>query len=223
MNNPEHIKSEITRLRQTLPTGVELVAVSKFHPAAAVRDAYDAGQRIFAESRVQELLEKVPLLPQDIKWHFIGHLQTNKVKQLIGNVDLIESVDSARLLELIDNISLQRGVVTRVLMQVHVAQEQTKFGWTPQELLDWFRAHHYRSLRATHLCGLMAMATDTEDTQRVEDDFRRVAELRQRILDLCPDLCGFDILSMGMSGDYPLALRHGATHIRIGTAIFGPR
>lgn len=223
MSNPDHIKAEITRLHQTLPPGVELVAVSKFHPAQAVSNAYSAGQRIFAESRVQELLEKAPQLPDDISWHFIGHLQTNKVKQLIGHVDLIESVDSVRLLELIDSLSQQRGVVTRVLMQVHVAQEQTKFGWSPDELLKWFSTHQYRSLRATHICGLMAMATDTDDMQRVEDDFRRVSLLRRRILQLCPDLCGFDILSMGMSDDYPIAIRNGATHIRIGTAIFGPR
>ena len=140
------VASEIIRLRKELPEGVRLCAVSKFHPASAIREAYDAGQRCFGESRVQELLEKIPQLPSDIDWHFIGHLQTNKVRPLIGKTALIESVDSAKLLFLIDSESRKAGVVTRVLMQLHVAREETKFGFLPEELLSFFKEKRYETL-----------------------------------------------------------------------------
>lgn len=217
------IRDRITALRSTLPEGVELVAVSKFHPVEAIREAYEAGQRSFGESRIQELADKAPQLPADIRWHFIGHLQTNKVRRLIGHASLIESIDSERLLRLVDDESLRAGVVSRVLLQVHVAREETKFGFTPDELLDYFRGRRFESLRATHICGLMAMATNTDDSALVSNDFRRVAALREQILALAPDLRGFDILSMGMSDDYPLAIEAGSTHIRVGTRIFGLR
>ncbi len=210
-------------LRASLPGGVTLVAVSKFHPAEAVAAAYAGGQRVFGESRVAELLEKQAALPRGISWHFIGHLQTNKVRRLIGRTSLIESVDSTRLLDLIDSESERAGVVTRVLLQVHVAAEETKTGFAPEELEAWFAAGAWHGLRATHLCGLMAMATNTDDTARVEADFARVADLARRIREANPDLRGFDTLSMGMSGDYPLAIKHGATLVRVGTAIFGER
>jgi pyridoxal phosphate enzyme (YggS family) len=202
---------------------VKLVAVSKFHPAEAIREAYDAGQRVFGESRVQELVAKRPQLPQDIQWHFIGHLQTNKVKALIGNVDLIESVDSERLLDLIDDLSVKAGVVTRVLMQVHVAREETKFGFLPDELIAYFADRRFERLRATHLCGIMGMATNTDDTDIIAADFNAIAALRRRILDIAPDLRGFDIVSMGMSDDYPLAIACGSNMVRVGSAIFGQR
>ncbi len=218
-----HIGEEILRIKSTLPEGVELVAVSKFHPVEALKEAYHAGQRNFGESRVQELLDKIPEMPADTCWHFIGHLQTNKLKHLIGNVDLIESVDSVRLLEMIDDLSARRGVVSRVLMQVHVAKEETKFGFTPDELVEWFAARGFERLKATHICGLMGMASNTDDTERVAADFRLVADTRRRILEVAPDLRGFDTLSMGMSDDYPLAIEAGSTLIRIGTAIFGAR
>lgn len=219
----QKIADQIHRLHASLPEGVELVAVSKFHPVDALQAAYDAGQRIFGESRVTELLDKIPLLPDDIRWHFIGHLQTNKVKQLIGRVSLIESVDSRRLLDLIDDLSAKKGVTTRVLMQVHVADEETKFGWSPDELLEYFGDRQFEKLKATHLCGLMGMATNTDDNDRVEADFKAIADIRRKILELAPDLRGFDTLSMGMSDDYPLAIRHGSTLVRIGTRIFGSR
>ncbi|MDE7153588.1 MAG: YggS family pyridoxal phosphate-dependent enzyme [Muribaculaceae bacterium] len=205
------------------PQGVQLVAVSKFHPAEAVSEAYAAGQRIFGESRVQELLAKQPQLPDDISWHFIGHLQTNKVRQLIGKVSLIESVDSEKLLDLIDKESLRAGIVTRVLLQVHVAQEETKTGFLPEEFLDYFRQRSFERLQATHLCGVMGMASNTDDTDRILADFAAIAQLRRQAVETAPDLRGFDTLSMGMSGDYQLAIREGATHVRIGTDIFGER
>ncbi|MDE7410916.1 MAG: YggS family pyridoxal phosphate-dependent enzyme [Paramuribaculum sp.] len=217
------VADNIIRIKSTLPEGVELVAVSKFHPAEAITEAYNAGQRLFGESRVQEFLTKQAALPADIRWHFIGHLQTNKVRSIIGKTSMIESVDSLRLLQLIDDESQRAGVVSRVLMQVHVAAEETKFGFSPEELLEYFTQAGYRSLRATHLCGLMGMATNTDDTRRIHADFNAIATLRRQILDRCPDLTGFDTLSMGMSGDYPIAIECGATHIRVGTDIFGNR
>lgn len=218
-----HIADTIHELHSRLPRGVELVAVSKFHPVEALREAYGAGQRIFGESRVQELCDKIPQMPSDVRWHFIGHLQTNKVKQLIGRTAMIESVDSERLLELIDRLSDEYGVTTNVLMQVHVAAEETKFGFSPDELLEYFRGRRFEHLRATHICGVMGMATNTDDADRIRADFHAIATLRRQIADMCPDLRGFDTVSMGMSDDYPLAIEEGSTLIRIGTAIFGAR
>ncbi len=209
----------------TLPAGVELVAVSKFHPAEAIAEAYSAGQRIFGESRVQELSAKIPALPADIRWHFIGHLQTNKVRKLLeaGPIALIESVDSERVLDAIDAESARLGITSRVLMQVHVAAEETKFGFTPEEIEAYFRDRRFESLRAPHICGLMGMATNTDDTERIAADFKAIADLRKQILAIAPDLRGFDTLSMGMSDDYPLAIEAGANLVRVGTAIFGAR
>ncbi len=218
------IAENLAGIRSTLPEGVELVAVSKFHPAERVREAYEAGQRLFGESRVQELSAKVPALPDDIKWHFIGHLQTNKVRQLIRlRPAMIESVDSQRLLDAIDSEASHEGVTQNVLLQVHVAREETKFGFTPEELIEYFSERRFESLKATHVCGLMGMASNTDDTARVASDFATIASLRDKILDICPDLRGFDLLSMGMSHDYRMAIEAGSTHVRIGTAIFGDR
>ena len=217
------IAEEIKRIHDELPSGVSLCAVSKFHPASAVKEAYDAGQRIFGESRVQELLAKEVELPADIQWHFIGHLQTNKVRQIIGKTSLIESVDSERLLDLIDKESEKAGVVSRVLMQLHVAKEETKFGFYPEELLEYFSERKFERLKATHICGVMGMASNTDDMDRVRADFRLISETRKRILDVAPDLRGFDTVSMGMSGDWQIAVEEGSTLVRIGTAIFGER
>lgn len=218
-----NIGDNIAGLHAELPAGVNLVAVSKFHPVEALRQAYDAGQRIFGESRVQELLQKIPLMPADTCWHFIGHLQTNKVAQIIGKTSLIESVDSERLLSLIDRKSEEAGVVTRVLLQVHVAREETKFGFLPQEIYDYFESRRFESLRATHICGIMGMASNTDDSALVKSDFARIREIFGEVLRMAPDLRGFDTLSMGMSGDWPLAVEQGSNLVRIGTAIFGDR
>lgn len=218
------IAEEIKRLNEELPEGVRLVAVSKFHPAEAIGEAYSAGQRIFGESRVQELLKKIPELPADIQWHFIGHLQTNKVKQLIGKTALIESVDSERLLDLIDAESRKRGVTTRVLMQVHVAREETKFGFFPEELLEYFRDRRFERLTNTHICGVMGMASNTDDMERVRSDF---AEIRRVFHEIADDadlgLRGFDTISMGMSHDWKIAVEEGSNMVRIGSMIFGER
>lgn len=218
------IREELLKLKEEIPEGVALVAVSKFHPAEAIKVAYDAGQRCFGESRVQELLEKIPLLPDDIRWHFIGHLQTNKVRSLIGKTALIESVDSVRLLELIDKESAKADTVTRVLLQVHVAREETKFGFFPEELLDFFRKRQFESLKSTHICGLMGMASNTDDQSRVRKDFKEIYSIFRSLRDdESLGLRGFDIVSMGMSGDWKIAVEEGSDMIRIGTRIFGER
>ncbi|MDE6770531.1 MAG: YggS family pyridoxal phosphate-dependent enzyme [Muribaculaceae bacterium] len=218
------VEENLKRIREEIPSGVELVAVSKFHPVEALREAYAAGQRCFGESRVQELVAKEKELPTDIRWHFIGHLQTNKVKQLIGKTSLIESVDSEKLLRLIDKESEKAGVVTNVLMQVHVAREETKFGFYPEELLQFFECRGYETLTATHICGIMGMASNTDDMQRVKADFKAIADIYRTIAgNESLGLRGFDKLSMGMSGDWQLAVEEGANIIRIGTAIFGER
>ncbi len=221
----QSVASRLEAVAGSLPQHVSLVAVSKFHPAEAIRQAYDAGQRIFAESRVQEIVAKIPQLPADIRWHFIGHLQTNKVRALVGTrrIDLIESVDSARLLDLIDRAAADEGIVQKGLIQLHVAKEETKFGLTPDEALEFFTSGRWHTLRATHICGLMGMASNTDDRARVAADFESIAETGRRIVAACPDLRGFDILSMGMSHDYMAAIEAGSTHVRIGTAIFGSR
>lgn len=218
------IAEEIKRLHEELSDGVKLVAVSKFHPVEAIKEAYDAGQRRFGESRVQELLEKEPELPEDIEWHFIGHLQTNKVRALMGKAALIESVDTEKLLKVIDDESRKAGVTTRVLMQLHVAREETKFGFSPIELFEFFRDRKFESLTNTHICGVMGMATNTDDMDRVRADFHLIYDVFDTIKankDL--GLRGFDTVSMGMSGDWKIAVEEGSNLIRIGTRIFGNR
>lgn len=218
------VAKQLDEVRRSIPEGVGLVAVSKFHPVEALRVAYDAGQRRFGESRVQELLAKQPQMPADVEWHFIGHLQTNKVRQLIGKVALIESVDTERLLDLIDKESLRAGVITRVLLQLHVAREETKFGFSVDELDDYFTARRFESLKATHICGLMGMASNTDDTDRIAADFAAIAAYYDRIRsDASLGLRGFDTLSMGMSDDRDIAIAQGSNLVRVGTAIFGAR
>lgn len=219
------IASRLRQVTDSLPEGVELVAVSKFHPVEALREAFDAGQRRFGESRVQELAQKVAVLGNtDWQWHFIGHLQTNKVKQLLRlRPAMIESVDSDRLLQEIDREALKQGIVQPVLMQVHVAREETKFGFLPDELLQWFADRRYESLQATHICGVMGMASNTDDRTRIAADFAAIRGIFDRIASLHPGLRGFTTVSMGMSHDYPIAVAEGSTLVRVGTMIFGER
>lgn len=218
-----HIAQQLSAIRQTLPEGVRLVAVSKFHPETAIREAYQAGQRIFGESRAQELSAKAAALPSDISWHFIGHLQTNKIKPVVSVASMIESIDSLRLLDAVDREAERQGRTINVLLQVHVAREETKFGFSPDEIIDYFTTRRFEQLKATHICGLMAMASNTDDTARIDSDFAHVEDLHRQILQIAPDLRGFTELSMGMSDDYPIAITHGATLVRIGSTIFGPR
>lgn len=218
------ISEQIKRFKAELPEGVNLVAVSKFHPIELLKEAYSAGQRIFGESRVQELLPKIEEMPKDVKWHFIGHLQSNKVKALVGKVSLIESVDSVKLLELIDKESQNKGVETNVLMQVHVAKEETKFGFYPEELLKFFGDKRYALLTNVRICGVMGMASNIDDEERVRADFRDIYKVFQKIKEnFGAELKHFNSVSMGMSGDYQIAIEEGSNYVRIGTAIFGER
>lgn len=218
------VKGNISKIMATLPQNVELLAVTKFHPVEVLREAYDCGLCRFGENRVQELLFKQPQLPSDIKWHFIGHLQSNKVRQIIGRVEMIESVDTVRLLNMIDRESLRAGVVTKVLLQLHVAREETKFGFSVEELMDFFANRGFEYLKATHICGLMGMASNTDDMGHVASDFREISHCYNFIKnDGRLGLQGFDTLSMGMTNDYKVAIDEGSNHVRIGTALFGER
>lgn len=228
MVEPNAIARRIDEIKATLPAGVELVAVSKFHPLSAIMDAYNGGQRVFGESRVQELQAKVEELAAyeapELRWHFIGHLQTNKVRQLLRlRPALIESVDSERLLSAIDREAKAQGIVQPVLLQVHVAREETKTGLSPEEFAAYFRERRFEGLKATHIRGIMGMASNTDDEERIRADFKAIRGLFDLALSTCPDLRDFTEVSMGMSGDYPIAVEEGATMVRVGSAIFGER
>ncbi|WP_300797317.1 YggS family pyridoxal phosphate-dependent enzyme [uncultured Alistipes sp.] len=215
------IESQLSAVRRSLPGDVTLVAVSKTHPAAAIREAYDAGQRIFGESRPQELREKYEALPRDIEWHMIGHLQTNKVKYIAPFVALIHSVDSARLAEAIQKEAAKCGRVIDILLEIHVAREETKSGWDFGELEAWIATSPFAALPDVRVCGVMGIASNTDDEAVVRRDFE---ELRRCFGRLKPHFGPeFDTLSMGMSHDYPLAVACGATMVRVGSLIFGER
>lgn len=224
------IGGRITAIKQTLPEDVRLVAVSKFHPSEAIVEAYEAGQRIFGESRVQELMTKHEELGDmylDLVWHFIGPLQTNKVKYIAPFIHMIESVTSEKLLDEINKQALKHQRRIDVLLEVHVAREESKSGFSPEELLELLEDIQRKpeSYRGVRLRGLMAMATNTDNEAQIEQEFALVAQLAQQIKDsgLLLEPEEFDELSMGMSGDYPIALRQGSTLVRIGSAIFGER
>ncbi len=216
------ISDRLGELRRQIPSGVALVAVSKFHPVERLMEAYDAGQRLFAENRPQELAAKVPQMPSDVQWHFIGHLQTNKLKLVLPYVSLVQSVDSLHLLEAINRWAFENGRVVDVLLELHLGAEETKQGFSEEEILEILRGEGRGSEPGNlRIRGLMGMATNTDDMAVVEKDFERIETLYRRIK--ASGMDGFDILSIGMSGDWPLAVRHGATMVRIGTDIFGPR
>ena len=216
-----YIKSRIEKLRSALPEGVKLLAVSKFHPADAIVEAYEAGQRAFGESRPQELKQKYELLPKDIEWHMIGHLQTNKVKYIAPFVSLIESLDSQRLAEEIERQGAKCDRVIDCLLEVHVAAEQTKSGWDYSELLDFVRGGGFETLPHIRVRGVMGMATFTDDEATIRADFERLAACKAELAEYFG--AEFDTLSMGMSDDYRLALDYSTTEVRIGSTIFGSR
>ncbi len=216
------IVSKITDMKSALPPeGVELVAVSKFNPASAIEEAYAAGQRIFGESRVQELTAKYEVLPKDIEWHMIGHLQTNKVRAIVPFVSLIQSVDSARLLECIDREAAKAGRVVDCLLEIHVAAEESKSGWDFAELRDYLQDETFAALKSVRIRGVMGMATNTDDEGVIRADFERLAECKKELAPLFD--ANFNILSMGMSGDWPIAVECGSTMVRVGSSIFGER
>jgi len=213
------VAEQIRNIRTHLPAGVTLVCVSKFHPVEAIREAYEAGERDFGESRVQELQRKVPMLPADIRWHFIGHLQTNKVRDLLRlRPYLIQSVDSLRLLQAINDEAARLGIVQNVLLEVHVAREESKTGLTPSEIEDL--RLKIEDCKNVHPLGLMTMATNTDDEQEIRRCFTEAANSQQLIANSLP---AKPVLSMGMSDDYSIAIECGSTMVRIGSTIFGER
>lgn len=218
------ISENIMQLKASLPAHVTLVAVSKYHPADAVMEAYKAGQRIFGESRAQELKNKHKVLPSDIEWHFIGPLQSNKVKDIAPFVHTIHSIDSLKLLQEVNKQAAKNNRVIRVLLEIHVAQEETKHGLTPDECRELLQNESLAELRNVQIDGLMGMATYTEDTSLIEQEFRSLHELFNELKSTYfKGNDNFAVLSMGMSHDYPIAIRQGSTMIRIGTGIFGER
>ena len=210
------ISSNIASIRANIPEGVTLICVSKFHSVEAIMQAYEAGERDFGESRVQELLPKYEALPKDIRWHFIGHLQTNKVKQIVPFVHMIHSVDSVRLLETINKEAEKIGRRIKVLLEVHVAKEETKSGFTPEELSTFNFQHS--TFNYVEICGLMGMATNTDDEQEWRRCFCEIKSLASQLSTL-----NTKQLSMGMSDDYRVAIEEGSTMVRIGSTIFGSR
>lgn len=227
------LQERLTEVVDRLPEGTRLVAVSKYHSVESILEAYDAGQRIFGESRVQELQEKQPQVPADVEWHFIGHLQLNKVKYIAPYISLIHAVDSLRLLREIDRQAERSAEarqshglapVIRVLLQLHVAQEETKFGFTPSACKAFLDSGEWRQLQHVEIVGIMCMASNTDDEEQIAREFAIAEEFfhtaRERYFADAPSFCE---CSWGMSDDYPIAIDHGSTLVRVGSYIFGAR
>ena len=218
------IKQNIQNLRAQLPSNVCLVAVSKTHPNEFIEEAYEVGQRDFGENKVQELSAKASVLPKDIRWHMIGHLQTNKVKYIAPFVHLIHAVDSEKLLTSIDKEAKKCNRIIDCLLQIHIAQEETKFGLTPDEARALCKSGICDKLTSVRVCGLMTVASNTDDQEQVAREFATVKKLFDELKSECfANADHFCQLSMGMSHDYPIAIQNGATMIRIGSSIFGNR
>ena len=219
-----HIQEEIKRINAELPSTVRLVAVSKFHPVEALQEAYEAGQRVFGESKVQEMTQKYEALPKDIEWHFIGHLQTNKIKYMAPFVSLIHGVDSYKLLAEINKQAIKAGRVIPCLLQIHIAKEETKFGFSLDECTEMLEQGSWKTLENVRISGVMGMATNTDDETEIADEFETLARFFHEIKDrYFKDSATFKEISMGMSDDYPLAIEKGSTLIRVGSKIFGER
>ena len=218
------IQQNLKEVLADIPQQVRLVAVSKFHPKEAIEAAYTAGQRIFGESKVQELEEKYASLPKDIEWHFIGHLQSNKVKYIAPYIAMIHAVDTYKLLAEIDRQAAKAGRTISCLLEIHIAQEESKYGFSLQECRDMLDEGSWKGLKNIRICGLMGMATYTDDTDQIRNEFKTLhdffLELKQKHFQ---DTDSFKEISMGMSHDYQLAIEEGSTLVRIGSKIFGER
>ncbi len=218
------IASNIRSIKQQIPSSVKLVAVSKTKPVSAILEAYNSGQRSFGENRVQELIQKKDLLPADIEWHLIGHLQSNKVKLIVPFISLIHSVDSFKLLNIIDLEASRINRVVDCLLQIHIAEEETKFGFSMNEISEMTGSDNFRNLNSIRICGVMGMATFTEDSERIRKEFRFLADCFGGLRDkYFKDNSNFKEISMGMSGDFKIAIGEGSTIVRIGSLIFGER
>ena len=218
------VKGHLREVRSRLPEGVCLVAISKYHPVEYLQAAYEEGQRVFGESHEQELRQKVEVLPNDIQWHFIGHLQTNKVKYIAPYVSMIEAVDSLKLLKELEKQGAKNNRVIDVLLELHIAEEETKYGLTLDACRQLLEEGEWRNMAHVRICGLMMMASYVEDEAQIRQEFRTAHnffdEVKQRYFAESPY---FTQRSWGMSHDYPIAVEEGSTMVRVGTAIFGPR
>ena len=218
------IQTNIQSIRQHIPPHVSLVCVSKFHPNEAIEEAYASGEHVFGESKVQEMCGKHETLPADISWHFIGHLQTNKIKYIVPFVSLIHGVDSYKLLVEINKHAAKVGKTVNCLLQIHIAREETKFGFSEDELIEMLGVGEWKDLKNIQLCGLMGMATYTDNHAQIRSEFQGLKSLFDQAktfyFALEPSFCE---LSMGMSDDYKIAIEEGSTLVRIGSSIFGTR
>ena len=218
------VKGNLHRVLDALPENVRLVAISKYHPKEYIEAAYAEGQRIFGESHEQELRQKVEQLPKDIRWHFIGHLQTNKVKYIAPYITMIEAVDSLKLLCEIDKQAAKNERVIDVLLELHIAEEETKYGLTPDALRQLLHDGEWRQLKHVRICGLMMMASYVDDMEQIRGEFRQARQLFDEVkAEYFADDDAFCERSWGMSHDFPIACEEGSTMVRIGTTIFGPR
>jgi pyridoxal phosphate enzyme (YggS family) len=214
------IQDNLLQIKQSLPASVTLVAVSKTKPVADLMQAYEAGQRIFGENKIQEMVEKYEQMPKDIAWHMIGHVQTNKVKFMVPFVSLIHGVDSLKLLEEINKQALKNNRIIDCLLQIHIAEEETKFGLNEAELIELLQSDTFKNLHNIKVIGLMGMATFTESQSQIRKEFQHLKTIFDQFK---IQNSSFKILSMGMSGDYQLAIECGSTMVRIGSSIFGGR
>ena len=211
-------------IKESIPKNVKLVVVSKKQSDQTMMEVYNAGHKIFGENKVQELITKKNRLPVDISWHFIGHLQTNKVKQIVPFIDLIHGVDSVKLLETINNESKKINRIVNCLIQIHIAEETTKFGFLENELIEILSSSEIKSFENINICGLMGMATFTDDQQQIRNEFKKLKTLFEKVkCNYFSDNENFKEVSMGMSDDYLMAIGEGSTMIRIGSSIFGLR
>lgn len=218
------IRSNIKKLLDSVPSEVNVVAVSKFHSTDEIMEAYEAGQRIFGESRVQELVQKNKELPEDIEWHFVGGLQRNKVKQIAPFISLIHSVDSERLMREVEKQAASNNRTISCLLQIHVAEEDTKSGFTPTECLEFLSDGAWKECTHVKFRGVMGMATFTDDVDKVRSEFKELKQLFDKVKSqYFANDSDFKDISMGMTGDYPTAIEEGSTMIRVGTLIFGER
>ena len=218
------IKENLLKIKATLPDSVTLVAVSKTKPVSDLQEAYDAGQRAFGENYPQEMRDKHEVLPQDIQWHFIGHLQTNKIKYIIPYLTLIHSIDTANLLEAVNKEAKKHDRVVDCLLQFHIALEETKFGLDLEEARQLLESDAFKQMENVRICGVMGMATFTDDEAEVRKEFKYLKTIFNTLkAEYFPDQPQFKELSMGMSEDYPIAIEEGATLVRIGSKIFGAR
>jgi len=218
------VKGNLKRVLADLPQGVRLVAISKYHPNEYIEAAYEEGHRIFGESHEQELRQKVETLPKDIQWHFIGHLQTNKVKYIAPYITMIEAVDTLKLLKEIDKQAAKNERVIDVLLELHIAEEETKYGLTPDACRQLLADGEWKELKHVRICGLMMMASFVDDEQQIRSEFRIARNLFDELkTQYFADKDYFCERSWGMSHDYPIAVEEGSTMVRVGTSIFGPR